>query len=342
MGKKSRSPSSRTVPVTGASDIRIARNTARQLASALSFDEVRAEEIALAASELASNLVKHTVDGGVLEIIPLQDGTRHGLQILSLDQGPGIADVEAAIADGVSTTGSLGYGLGAVNRLMDTLEIGHRQDGPGTKIACTRWIRTEGRHPLLDRISIGIASRPHRQMPVNGDAYVVKKWETHVLLGVIDGVGHGEGAHQAARQARHYVETHCDQPLDQLFRGVGRVCRGPRGVVMALARVDLDRETLSFASIGNIEARTFGIHAPMNFVMRRGILGASAPSPVVTDHRWTSGHILVLQSDGVASRWRWTDIPALEEKSAETLAWEILRQWGKDEDDATVAVLKCL
>ena len=77
------------------------------------------------------------------------------------------------------------------------------------------------------------------------------------LVGVIDGLGHGQFAHRAAQTARQYVENHFDLPLDQIFRGVGRACRATRGVVMALARFDWGQGRLAFASVGNIAVRVF-------------------------------------------------------------------------------------
>jgi anti-sigma regulatory factor (Ser/Thr protein kinase) len=300
------------------------------------------DEIALAVTELATNLVKHT-KGGTLTLTSLVEGGRVGLQITSQDSGPGIADVEQALTDGFSTIGSLGYGLGAVHRIMDELDI-TSQPGQGTCIVCRRWVRPTGHRTLLERLDYGAATRPHPLMTVNGDAFVLKQWSEGVLVGVIDGLGHGQFAHRAAQTAWQYVESHFDQPLVAIFRGVERACQATRGVVMALARFDCSPPPsvcrVTFASIGNIEAHLFGSPQPVHFLVRRGVLGLHAPTPVLMECRWEPKSILILHSDGVTIRWRWEDFRHLTKAPATVIARQLLRALAKDNDDATVVVVK--
>ncbi|HXH09551.1 MAG TPA: ATP-binding SpoIIE family protein phosphatase [Alphaproteobacteria bacterium] len=330
------------IPVTLMSDVYVARQAARDMARAMGFDEDESEAVVLAVSELASNLVKYA-QGGTLTLMPVNDGERVGLRIESHDTGPGIANTEQAIVDGFSTAGSLGYGLGSVNRLMSQFDITSQCGaGAGTHIVCTRWLRTDAPPANPCPLEFGAASRPYSLLSVNGDAFVIKRWSASALVGLIDGVGHGQDAHHAAQTARQYVETHCDQPLDAIFRGVGRACRATRGVVMALVRFDFKGNDIRFscASIGNIEAHLFGVPNRQPFIVRRGILGVNAPIPQVTEHRWQAGAVLVLHSDGVSSRWGLADFPRLATESATTTAQSLLRALAKEHDDATVVVVK--
>src|SRR5215831_17903741 len=116
--------------VSHISDVAAVRQTTAALATAIGFVGKDSDEIALAVTELATNLVKHA-KGGTLTLTSLVEGGRVGLQITSQDSGPGIADVEQALTDGFSTIGSLGYGLGGVHRIMDELDI-TSQPGQGT------------------------------------------------------------------------------------------------------------------------------------------------------------------------------------------------------------------
>jgi anti-sigma regulatory factor (Ser/Thr protein kinase)/serine/threonine protein phosphatase PrpC len=328
------------IAVVNGSDVNEARQRAQVMALTIGFDETASAEVALAVSELGANLLRHT-KGGTLTLTPLVDGRRVGMQVISQDRGPGIADVEQALTDGFSTTGGLGYGLGAVNRLMDELDIASEPGtSEGTRITCKRWLRVDVRRTMPDPLTFGAASRPHPRMTENGDAFVIKCWGEGALVAVIDGLGHGPFAEHAAQTARQYVESHVDQPLDLILRGVGRACRATRGVVMALARFDRDGTRLTFASIGNIEARVFGSVEPMNFAVRRGIVGVNAPNPAVTQHRWQPNYLLVLHSDGLTTRWRWEDFPGLGRTSASVIARRLLQALAKDDDDATVLVVK--
>jgi len=327
-----------TISISDVGDLGTARLAARSMSTAIGFDERAVEEITLVVSELATNLVKHAKDG-ILRLRRAEEDGRTGIQIDSEDQGPGIVNVEQAIGDDFSTSGSLGCGLGAVNRLMDEFDVTSRP-GVGTRIVCKRWLRLDVPPALACPLVFGVASRPCPLMPVNGDTFVIHEWGESALVGVIDGLGHGQFAYRAAQAARQYVERHYDQPLAEIFLGVARACRATRGVVMALARFDWGRGTLTFASVGNVEARVFGAPAPMNFVYPRGILGLNARRPVVTQHRWELSNVMVLYSDGLSTHWRWSDFPHLAEASPTVAAQELLRAFARETDDATVVVVK--
>lgn len=331
-------PVPQTLVVTYTSDVAEARRRAREFATQIAFGTTESEEIALATSELASNLVRHA-GGGRLEFRGLQEESRTGLEIESIDQGPGIPDVEEALRDGFSTAGSLGYGLGAVNRLMDRLDINSRQ-GQGTHLLCRRWVRPAEVSRSSCPLAFGAASRPHPLMDVNGDAFVIKRWGDSALVGVIDGLGHGQFAFLAAQKARDYVQSHYDQPLADIFRGTGRTCRATRGVVMALARFDWAREELTCASVGNVEVRVFGSTKPLNLIVRRGVIGGNAPSAVVTTHEWLPRYRMVMHSDGLITHWRAEDFPQLENESATSSAGAILRALARENDDATVVIVR--
>jgi anti-sigma regulatory factor (Ser/Thr protein kinase)/serine/threonine protein phosphatase PrpC len=328
----------RKVEVKHSSDLSALRKASNTTAAAIGFDEKENEEIVLAVSELASNLVRHA-GGGTVILTPFSDDGRSGIQIESMDKGPGIPDMERAMTDGFSTVGSLGYGLGTVNRLMDEFDI-RSQPGAGTYIVCRRWVHANRPNNKFCPLSFGAATRPHPRMGLNGDAFIIKQWEESALVGVIDGLGHGQWAQRAAQTARRYVESHFAQLPEETFRGVGRLCRATRGVVMALARFDWEKEKLTFASIGNIETRIFNSPEPVKFVIRRGIIGLNAPNPVVTQHHWVPGSIMVMHSDGVETHWQWEDFPELANEAATITAQRLLHVLAKEEDDATVVVVR--
>lgn len=329
-------PPPQTIFIRLAADAIFARRAAKTYAQTLGFCAEACEEIALAAAELATNLCKHAGSGDLV-LRPASAGGRAGLQIESHDQGPGIANINESLADGFSTSSSLGIGLGTVNRLLDELEI-TSHPGRGTHLIGRKWIRPSLPPVIANPLGVGVATRA--KSGENGDDFVIKKWGSLALVGVIDGCGHGLPAHRAARAARLYIENHSDLPLEQIFAGVERTCRGTRGVVMALARIDTALRSMEFASVGNISARLVGTAEPFPFVIRRGIIGVNAPRPVPTVHAWGPTHILALHSDGVASAWDDAEIQRLPAWTAEIAARELLRSHAKLNDDATVLVAK--
>lgn len=331
-------PARQTVEVSHTANVGEARRMAKQAGEALGFESIACEEIAMAVCELATNLVKHAGSGSIL-LTPLAVNGQSGLQIESVDSGPGIADVQQAISDGFSTTGGLGVGLGAINRLMDEFDISSQRHH-GTHVVCRKWLRRYAPSLQTCPLAVGAASRPCSPGEVNGDAFVIKHWSESVLVGVLDGLGHGQFAHRAAQSGRQYVETHFDLPMVDIFRGVGRTCRATRGLVMALARFDWARQKMTFASVGNIEARLCGDHKSLNFIVRRGVIGFNAPNPVVSEHAWDPDDVFVLHSDGVGTHWNWQDYPELADKSATVVAERLLHLFAKDNDDATVLVVR--
>ena len=97
-----------------------ARRRASEFAQDMQLGEVRAGAVALAATEMATNLVKHAGNGTML-LQRVQENGSSGLRLIAMDKGPGIFDVARALQDGHSTAGSMGTGLGAVRRVSDTI-----------------------------------------------------------------------------------------------------------------------------------------------------------------------------------------------------------------------------
>lgn len=329
---------SQSLEIQHESDVSRARQAGKITAGGLGFEPEVCEEIALVMIELATNLLKHA-RGGSLTLTPLGAGGRVGLEIESRDSGPGIDDIEQALADRFSTAGSRGTGLGAVNRLMDEMEITSRR-GSGTRIVSRKWVRAHQPSGRICPLAVGVATRPCGGCTLNGDAFVIKRWSENLLVGIIDGLGHGPFAHRAALTATNYVTSHFDQPLDQIFRGTGRACRATRGVVMALARFDWGQGQMTFAAVGNIEVRVFPGSPSFNVTMRRGIVGLNAPNPVVSEHSWSPDRLFVLHSDGVRTHWDWKEFPALADQPPAAIAQELLRCLAKENDDATVLAVR--
>jgi anti-sigma regulatory factor (Ser/Thr protein kinase) len=329
-------PDARLLPVADTLDCAAAQQSAREMAALLGFAESHVEEIVIAVSELAANLVRHA-GGGVITLKPLYAAGCTGIGVESDDNGPGIADINRSVADGYSTGGGLGYGLGAVNRLMDEMDISSRQ-GVGTRIVCQRWLRPPAGLPCPARWDVAAASRSRRLAPENGDTFVIHKWQGKLLAGLIDGLGHGEFAQQAANAAQQYIRNHYDLPLEKIFAGVGRACRGTRGVVMALARFDSPTR-LMFASVGNVEARVCGPRRTL-LMVQRGTLGLDERYTVVQEDIWDPASVLVLHSDGLSERWQCSDFPGLVQEPAGTIVRKLINNLEARDDDATVLVVR--
>jgi serine/threonine-protein kinase RsbT len=125
------------VHVTSDRDIIAARHQARALAHDAGFGLADLAIVATAISELGHNALRYA-RAGDLDIEIVYDRGRHGIVIVASDQGPGIPDVDLALQDGYSTSGSLGLGLPGVRRLMDEFEI-RSELGRGTTVTVRKW-----------------------------------------------------------------------------------------------------------------------------------------------------------------------------------------------------------
>ncbi len=329
------------INISHKSDVVEARKHSRMIGQELGFNDKNLEEIVLVISELASNILKYG-DHGLIKIQKCYIENEIGIEILALDSGSGFQEnPEIVISDGYSSSDSLGYGLGTVIRLFDDFFISNNPDSEtGSMVTCRKWVKKLENELLLCPLDIGAASRAFPGMTVNGDSFVIKKWNHYVLAGVIDGVGHGQFAHRAARKARSYIEDHYDRPLFSIFQGVGRVCRGTRGVVMALIRIDWKNGIISVANVGNIELRVNTKSEPIHFIVRRGILGFSNIFPKVSESKWNLSNFLVMFSDGISSHWNWDDYFSDLKYSATEISHRLLHKLAREHDDATVLVIK--
>src|SRR5713226_6793290 len=111
-----------SVPVQDSSQVAAARRLGTVYAASVGFEEAECSKIELILTEIATNLLKHA-GGGEIMLRRLSEPFGSGVEILSLDKGPGIRDSERAFSDGFSTAGRPGTGLGAIARLSSQCDI---------------------------------------------------------------------------------------------------------------------------------------------------------------------------------------------------------------------------
>ena len=123
--------------IRASEDVVAVRQAVRQRAIELGFNLVDQTKIVTAASELARNTLQHG-GGGIVIIDSVEEIGKRGLRLIFEDQGPGIADIQAALKDGFTTGTGLGLGLGGARRLSNEFQIASKP-GEGTRIMITRW-----------------------------------------------------------------------------------------------------------------------------------------------------------------------------------------------------------
>jgi len=127
----------RPLRVDNSEDVVRVRQEVRKRATEIGLSLVDQTKIVTAASELARNMLDYG-GGGIVTLEIVHNVARRGLRLAFIDEGPGIADIEHALENGVTTGGGLGLGLGGARRLSNEFEI-ESAPGKGTKVVITRW-----------------------------------------------------------------------------------------------------------------------------------------------------------------------------------------------------------
>lgn len=128
---------SETVAIREEPDLLLVRQIVRQHATELGFRNLEKTKAVTVASELGRNTLIHG-GGGKMLLETFEDIARRGLRLTFEDHGPGIADVERAMAGGYTTAGGLGLGLSGTKRLVDEFEL-VSSAGEGTRVTVTLW-----------------------------------------------------------------------------------------------------------------------------------------------------------------------------------------------------------
>jgi serine/threonine-protein kinase RsbT len=126
------------IAIESDADVVTARQRARALAVGLDMPSTDQTLLATAISEVARNIVRFASQGEV--VVEVVAEPRRGIQVIARDTGPGIADVEQAMADGFSTYHGLGLGLPGARRLMDEFAV-VSEPGRGTTVTMTKWLQ---------------------------------------------------------------------------------------------------------------------------------------------------------------------------------------------------------
>lgn len=322
--------------VTEPSHVGRARVVAASAAARAGLPLDRVHLVSLAATELASNLLKHA-GRGVFTVAP-EPGR---LDVLAVDRGPGIGRIEESMRDGYSTAGTLGGGLGAVRRACDVFDVYSRR-GEGTAVLA-RWLgRPTGPAQRPGDLRIGSAVLTAPGESECGDRWTAVTAGDGVTVAVSDGLGHGAQAAKASDAAVATLAAHAELRPARILELMQPSLASTRGATVAIAQVTPPQGRMRFCGVGNVSTRFYADpdRAVQRIVSRHGIVGVAAKLRQTDSvHEWSRRSLLILHSDGVSDRWSSSDWPGLFNHDPATVAGWILGQRGRGRDDACVVVV---
>jgi anti-sigma regulatory factor (Ser/Thr protein kinase) len=329
---------STSLPVLEMSGVGAARRLATARAEAIGFSQTDVERVALVVTEASTNLVQHGGGGELLLRTWGSGSPACGLELLVLDQGPGMANVSACMRDGFSTGGSRGVGLGAIARLSTTFDV-FSAPGKGTAILARIGDGAAGSTgSVLEWGAVCVAKRGEE---VSGDAWAVRDGRGLSTILVVDGLGHGPHAFAAADKALLTFEAHAGGEPESLLRALDSALQGTRGAAAAVAEIQWEKRELHFAGVGNIAGALLSPTAKSRgLVSHNGTAGQSIERIQEFSHPWPDGGIVVMHSDGLSNSWELEAYPGLSQKTPGLIAGVLYRDFVRRRDDVVVVVAR--
>jgi anti-sigma regulatory factor (Ser/Thr protein kinase) len=320
--------------VTDESSVGAVRRSALLAAQRLDFSETQAGELALLATEASRNVLLHG-GGGQVVLTGSRNSGQTAARILAMDKGPGIADLAKAASDGYSTAGTMGGGLGAMRRMAGLLEIFTSRGG-------TIVLVQVGQTEQKGQLEVAGLAVPYPGERHCGDAWVCACSEDRTVSLLVDGLGHGWEAAEAAQEAvaifRKRWQSHPGEMMAYIHDGL----RKTRGAVAAVVEIHPREGSLVYAGVGNISAVVLSRGTSRNLVSHNGTLGVAAPRIQEFKSEWPPDGVLVVHSDGLLSRWDLSSstYPGLLARHPALIGGALLRDFRRQRDDASVVVVK--
>jgi negative regulator of sigma-B (phosphoserine phosphatase) len=193
-------------------------------------------------------------------------------------------------------------------------------------------------------LETGVAGLAHDGEGRSGDLAVFAPSARGGLVAVIDGLGHGVPAAEAAEAAADVLRAHADEEPQALLERCHAALRRTRGVVMTLAWFDLAQRTVAWTGVGNVEARLVrGLGGAdsryASPVVLGGVVGYNLPRARLGTVALEHGDAVAFATDGVAADYSASLAPGVP---AQELAERVLARHGKGTDDALAVVVRWL
>jgi anti-sigma regulatory factor (Ser/Thr protein kinase) len=347
--------------ISDPSQISFARRGIGEIAQRVGCSETVIGRLAIVVTECATNHLKHAQRGELLaralhEVVPPGSSApaRCGVELLAIDNGPGIPDLHACFVDGFTTAGSPGNGMGAIQRLADELDV-WSAPGLGTLLRIVVWADLAPGAPAgvtghAAPIEYGAINLPLEGETLCGDAWSCGYADGEFTAIVADGLGHGTLAHQAARAAVDTFAQLGPASLEQIVVASHEALRPTRGAALGVARIpaealaapidDKPPAAARFCGIGNIAASVWTPHAHRHLVSHAGIAGHQMHKAQAFQVDWPRDALLILHSDGLATRWDLSRYPGLTLRHPALIAAALYRDFARGRDDLTVFVAR--
>lgn len=324
---------SHVVRVDDQSSLSEVRRIGNLAAEAEDLDADARAKLSLVATEAATNLLKHA-GGGEMHIVGLAKRRESGVEILAIDRGPGIENLDRVMEDGFSTVGTSGTGLGAIRRMSDTFDI-YSVPGKGTIVMAQ--IRGAGRTRDTN-VTIGVAEKELASETVSGDAWGIHFGDSSVSVMLADGLGHGPQAAEASKEAVAAFDRYGHLGPAAFLERAHSSLRATRGAAVSVAALNFETREVCYGGLGNVAGWLVGPARMQAMVSHNGTLGLSVRRYQEFKYSWPENGFLVMHSDGLVTNWEIS--PQARNRHPSVIAAALYRDSSRGRDDVCVLVIK--
>lgn len=330
---------SQWIPLSDSSSTAEARRVGARMAVGLGLNETKAGEAAVIITEAARNAVVYGGGGQMLlSGVKLKSQTR--MDILALDRGPGIADLTRALQDGYSTGGTPGTGLGAIKRMADIFDLFSGAKGTALFARIVQVEPSEALPEAGSRVNFSAFTAPYPGETTCGDNIAWEITGDRSIVLVVDGLGHGIHASEAADEAVRIFRAYSSDAPASIITRLHDALKKARGAAAAVAEIRPLAGTLVYAGVGNIAGSILSSTLSRSLVSHNGTLGHVMARVQEFKMDWPRDGILIMHSDGLQSRWDLSRYSGLLAKQPALIAGVLMRDFRRDRDDASVLVMK--
>lgn len=191
-------------------------------------------------------------------------------------------------------------------------------------------------------LDCGVAARPLRGERTSGDEHLIQPFREGMLIAVVDGLGHGLEAAEAAKTVVTTLKQHAGETVLSLVDRCKAGLAGTRGVALSIASFNVIDSTMTWLGIGNVEGVLVRAknetQPPKEFLLlARGFIGGHISELRAFVVPVQAGDTLTFATDGVASDFH-EEVNVVQ--SPQKIADRVLSEHGKDSDDALVVVAR--
>ncbi|MCP5501029.1 MAG: SpoIIE family protein phosphatase [Leptospiraceae bacterium] len=324
-----------SIKITEEYNVLFARNSIRNYAVSVGFEDSELEKIELVVSELGMNIVKYAKKG-ILKVSKISFLQYKGIEISALDDGPGFDNIIEKVEKKTPALigESLGAGLYTIYHLMDEFQVNSQKSNHsmlGTEIIVRKWV------DIPSFMKVSAISQPRLGENKNGDIFFIKTLPEYIFFSVIDALGHGDEAALVAKKAYNFLKIFFYLPLPTIIDELHKLLNNTRGAAISICKVIPVHQAIEYIGIGNVDFKVYGSEAKVKAYNYHGTLGMQIESNQHQTFSYNRGSTFIMYSDGIAEH-------RLEQAQlrlqTQNLANYIMDTYNKKHDDATILVLR--